>query len=856
MISTAFTGTRVVEIASGLSAGVAGRFLADLGADVVRVEQFAEPIVELGERAARSWARAGKRSLVAPDGRPFGLADLEPVLAGADLLISDLPASRWAEAFPAPEEVVAAFPQLVLLDITQFGRVGPYVDYLASDLVTLALSGYLFMCGLNDREPVRVGVDLVDILTGVNAAGGAMVGLHHARHTGQGQVVDVSKLRTLLGAGMSFPTSYSFQGTVRRRSASRLVGVGAVVPCSDGHAFINIFRTDSELLFVLLDDERLLDEKFATHLGREMNQTEMFQVIAEAASTRTMRELFESGQELRLQNAMVQSPRQTPACPQHTLRRFFQPLVLDDATTIPAPVVPVLPVEARGRRQEPGETVPAPADVVWRDEPVARPAAAPGPAPATAPAGRRALEGLKVVELTFAWAGPIMGRILADHGAQVVKIESRKYPDTAKGADLVDLSFGDNDRWMDRSLSYIIANPDKFHLGLELTEPAGKAVLEDLVRWADVVIENFTPRVLPNLGYSWDVFHAINPLLIMISATGFGHQGPYRDYGAWGWGLECQAGVSFSTGYNGDPDPLLFNPTIPDPLSAMTGVTAILAALEERRRTGQGQWIDLSQYECATFATLIDILRAGQTGRDRPRVGSRHAWRAPHGVYPCEGPDAWVAVAVDTDEQWTRLCQAIDRADLASDPALATHADRYHDHDRIDAAIAAWTRGRTKHAAMEILQRAGVPAGAVQHAKDLHHDPHVRALDYFRAAWGAEIGLRIWPGTWHAMQHTPPDVRRGTSTFGEDNERVLRDLLGYDADKVKKLLAGDAFSDVQGGLQKPAAPSVPVDTMLERGTILSYDTDYRELPAQVAERNQRWRRERGLPEIRLDGRAD
>ncbi|HUJ67004.1 MAG TPA: CoA transferase, partial [Acidimicrobiales bacterium] len=614
MIDAAYERTRVIEIASGLSAAVAGRFFADLGADVVRVEAFEQVPTQPGEGAVLAWARGRKRLLAATDGRRLGIDDLEPLLAGADVLITDLTPRRWAESFPSLDAMSGAYPRVVFLDITGFGRVGPYVDYLGSDLVLLALSGYLFTCGLNVREPLRLGVDLIDIATGVNAAGGAMAGLHHARRTGQGQVVEVSALRTMLCMAMSFPTSYSFQGTVRRRSSSGMVSVGIMLRCRDGHALVNTFRTPSEMLYLLLDDERLLDEKFGDYIGREMNQQEMAQIMAEAAAGKTMRELFEKGQELRLQNAMVQSPLQTPSDPQHRVRRFFQPLELEDGTTIPAPVTPVVPVEARDERaHRHGERIATVEAARWSQEAV--------PRQAVSEPGRNALEGLKVLELTFAWAGPFMGRIFADHGAQVVKIESRKYPDTARGADLVDLSFGDDDRWLDRSLAYIIANPAKYHAGMDLTDPAAKEVLLDLVRWADVVIENFTPRVLPNLGLGWDLFHSVNPSVIMISATGFGQQGPYRDYGAWGWGLECQAGITHQTGYPGEPDPLLFTPTMPDPLSAAAGVAATLAALEERRRTGHGQRIDLSQYECATFATLVDIVRGGETGADRPRSG-------------------------------------------------------------------------------------------------------------------------------------------------------------------------------------------------------------------------------------------
>jgi crotonobetainyl-CoA:carnitine CoA-transferase CaiB-like acyl-CoA transferase len=342
----------------------------------------------------------------------------------------------------------------------------------------------------------------------------------------------------------------------------------------------------------------------------------------------------------------------------------------------------------------------------------------------------------------------------------------------------------------------------------------------------------------------------------MISATGFGHDGPFRNYGAWGWGMECQSGITFHTGYEGDPDPMVLQPTVPDPLSAATGVAAILAALEERRRTGLGQWIDLAQYECATFATLVDILRSGESGQDRPRVGNRHAWRAPQGVYPSDGADDWVAVAVEADDQWRSLCDVIGRIDLAGDEALASHAGRYAQHDRIDEAIAAWTRIRSKRDAMRELQAAGVPAGAVLNAKDLTADPQVKAMDYYRAAWGLEIGLRIWPGPWYDMTATPGDVERGTSVFGEDNERVLRELLGYDAEKVEALLATDAFSTMQDGLQKPDRASLPVEMLLERGAILSWDDEYRSIPAEIAQANRRWRQLHDLPPKRFDGRDD
>ncbi|MGE0385359.1 MAG: CoA transferase [Gammaproteobacteria bacterium] len=842
MIDTAYAGTRVIEIASRLTAGVTGRFFADFGADVLRVELFEEPPARPAERAALAWARLNKQVLVPPAGQ-WGAADLQALASEADLVITDLVPQQWAQRFPTPESIAAAHPRLVFLNVSTAGRSGPYADYLTNDLVTLAMSGYMFVSGLNEREPLRIGVELVEIVTGVNAAGGAMIALHHARHTGQGQVVDVSDLETFLGSGLTFNTTYGFTGAVKRRSPTRILPIGALVPCADGHVLLSTFRAVSDLLFVMLEDERILEDRFADIVGREMHQKDLYRIYVDALAHRKKEEIFHTGQGIRLQHAMVQMPGETPACPQHGERRFFQPLTLDDGRQVQAPLLPSFPAALRGPVRPPAMVDRS----LWREP------RTPPPAPVATPT-RRALEGLKVLELTFAWAGPFIGRMFADHGAQVVKIESRHHPDTAKGTDSVDMSFGDNGRWLDRSAAYMIASPDKYHLGMELSEPIGKEVALDLVRWADVVIENFKPSVLPKFGLGWDVLQKINPRLVMISSTGFGHSGAYKDYGAWGWGLESMGGVTGSTGYRDDPTPMAFQPTIPDSFSATLAITAVLAALEERRRTGKGQWVELSQYEGATFATLLDVLRAGIAGADRPRPGNRHAWRAPHGVYPCRGRDAWVAIGVDTDAQWLRLCEVIGRADLGADAALSTHDGRLARHDEIDAAIARWTRTRAKRRAMEILQAAGVPAGAVLHSRDLHHDAHVRGLEFWRAAWATETGLRIYPGPWYRLQATPGDVRRGISNFGEDNERVLRELLGYDAARVKRVLDSGVMSGEQGGLQAPTSPGLPVQVQLERGYLLSWDADYKKLPAAVARRNQRWRRRHGLPPIRLDGR--
>jgi crotonobetainyl-CoA:carnitine CoA-transferase CaiB-like acyl-CoA transferase len=236
MTSVAYAGTRVIEIVD-VSAGVVGRCFMIWARRGAGRGGRAPLWTRLS--AVQTWPGRASRVLA---GSVRSAGDIGALLAGADVVITDLSPSRWDETFPPLEALVDAYPGLVVVDVTRFGRVGPYIDYLAPDLVVLALSGYLFMCGLNDREPLRLGVDLVDVMTGFNAAGGAMLGLHHARRTGQGQVVEVSALRTMLCSTMSFATSYSSQGIVRRRSSTRMVSVGIMLPCKDGHALVNTFR--------------------------------------------------------------------------------------------------------------------------------------------------------------------------------------------------------------------------------------------------------------------------------------------------------------------------------------------------------------------------------------------------------------------------------------------------------------------------------------------------------------------------------------------------------------------------------------------------------------------------------------
>ena len=820
MSFAALKDVRVLEVASGLAAGVCGRLLADQGAEVIRLEHGSGPIPEHeATDLVWQWARANKR--IAREITSDSLREaIERLAPEADLLVTDVPHRLLSDLGMTPEALSASHSGLNVVAITPFGRTGPYADFAGGDIVQMAMSGYLYMSGLNDLEPLRFGMDMVEATSGLNAAAGALVALHHTRETGRGQVVEVTHLETMLSMALSFVLIYPMLGTVSRRRGSRYAAVGAILPGRDGHIGVVTYRVPSDMLATLLDAPDLLDERFETALGREQHGGAFQKILKEAVAKREKSEIFHTAQELRFPWAMVQSPEEVLGCPQHTSRSYFQPLRLQDGREIPAPALPFVNTGEQRSVPKPPEQVQA-NTVSWTSAPSTT-IAAKGDVPTA-----NALEGLKVVEVTFAWAGPIAGRILADYGATVIRVESGRYTDTARSLPLVDMTFGE--RWYDRCPPYLVANAGKRHIGLELDQPEGRDVFLDLVRWADVLIESHTPRVMPNLGLDWESLSEVNPRLIMLSSTGFGQDGPYRNFGAWGWGLEALAGVSYDTGYAGDPDPLWFQATLPDPLSALTGVVAIMSALEERRRTGRGQWIDLSQYEVSSLAALPQTLEYAATGKLRDRIGNRHRWLSPQGVYPCEGSDEWVAIGVSTDEQWRTLCAVIERDDLAEDTELRTHPDRWARQQRIDDAIAGWTRQRTKYGAMRTLQDAGIPAGILAHGKEVHEDSHIKALEFFRAAEAKETGLQVYSGPWQRLSATPGLIRSGPAGFSEDSQFVLSDILGYSEAQIDRIAAAGVLPAEPTKIQRPPTPAIPVEAQLKDGTIREWAPDYRDV---------------------------
>lgn len=394
------------------------------------------------------------------------------------------------------------------------------------------------------------------------------------------------------------------------------------------------------------------------------------------------------------------------------------------------------------------------------------------------------LEGVRIVDLTMFMSGPLTTLMAADLGADVIKVEAIQRLDGWRGVGR------GGDRAWEKSGAFNWINRSKRGVTLNLADPRGAALLKRLVAVSDVVVENYTPRVMDNFGLGYEELQAVNPALIMISMPGFGRRGSWRDYTAFAWTTEQMSGICHLTGYP-DSGPLFTGTTCGDPLAGLMGGIALMAALNHRRRTGQGQYVDLSQTEAAT-AFVGDVLTEVQvSGRETPRLGNGNPSMAPHGVYPCRG-DRWIAIACTSDEDWGMLWSlmqpSIDGEPVR--PRYVSFEERIASRSEIDDRVAAWTGRQDADELMHALQARGIPAGVVMHPSDLLGDPHLRARDFFILQERVGLEPEEYFGQPFRLSDATLPPPRPAPYLGGSNREVLGELLGLSDVELRELEEG------------------------------------------------------------------
>ena len=408
---------------------------------------------------------------------------------------------------------------------------------------------------------------------------------------------------------------------------------------------------------------------------------------------------------------------------------------------------------------------------------------------------RKALAGVRIVDLSQVFAGPYATKLLADMGAEVIRIECAarsgrggSLPRMQPGGDF-GASFPDGDtgeRSYNRFAYYNEVNRNKYAITLDLSRPLGTATFKRLVAISDVVVENFSPRVMRNFGLDYTALRETNPQIIMISISGYGQDGPYHDCVAYGEGIESMSGMSKLTTYRSGT-PLKPGVAYADATAGLHTAFAIMAALRYRRLKGVGQYIDLSMREALTPLLGEAIMDYAMNERTPEPMGNRHKRMAPHGCYRAKGNDKWITIAISCDEEWHELCRVMDSPQWSKDERFASNEGRLANQDEIDKMIEAWTIDYDHIELADMLQSHGIKASAVLDTADLVNDPHLKERGFFQEVAHPEAGKHIMPGISWKMSRTPGRIERPAPCFGEHNRYVFGELLGMSDEEIEGL---------------------------------------------------------------------
>jgi crotonobetainyl-CoA:carnitine CoA-transferase CaiB-like acyl-CoA transferase len=442
------------------------------------------------------------------------------------------------------------------------------------------------------------------------------------------------------------------------------------------------------------------------------------------------------------------------------------------------------------------------------------------------------LAGVRVLDFTQVYAGPTCARILADLGADVIKVEGLTRIDGVRlllATDGVLLP----DPW-NRGFYYSLRNPGKRSLTVELTRESGRDLIRRLIPTVDVVAESFTPRVMKGFGLDYESLRQIRRDLIMISLSGYGQFGPHSGWSAYGMGLEPASGISQTTGYRDGP-PMRSGISFTDPLTGFVAAGAVLTALHYRRRTGVGQHIDLSEQEAALALASHALFEYQMTGRSPERRANRDRVAAPQGCYRCRGDDDWLVISVNGDDEWAKFCDAVGHPEWQGDERFRTLLGRHENHDALDRLIEEWTKHRDHYEAFHHLQRAGIAAAPVLNGKELLFDPHLRERGQFDVLEHGAQGKRPIPRNLVAKFETfDARPKSAAPLLGQHNQEVLREA-GLSDEEIDGLQAEGVIGNMPvlaapaGGAGSAGARVVPsFDDLVEVGALLRYETDYKE----------------------------
>ena len=751
---------RVLELSDKEEAAAfAGKLFRRWGAEVIKLETPNRPPPA---RAADIYLNGGKRRVRLDIREPAGRAAVDRLADGADVLLTDY-SVRDIEGLDVlslggPEGPAAR------VTITPFGLSGPYAHYEATASTLLALGGYTWLMGDPGRAPLTMPGNYPFYQAGNYAYIAALASLLGGGK--QPVEIEVAILECLASLHQFTDTMWLFGEQVRSRHGNRWENLcpTTLLPCADGWYGLNILQNFWFPFAHMVGRPDIAGEgPLSTNMGRMEKQDEVETIITRALWDVPKRQIFKDGQEAwRVPIGYAASLQDVLEDPHLAARSFWREVRVADKS-LRSPGSPFSFV-GEERPAEPAPLGPESGTPSWVS-----------PAYARAETGRPAahpLEGVRILDLTRIWSGPLATRILGDLGAEVIKIEARDSRGPAFGPATVE-------RPWNRQGLFNKLSRNKKSISIDLKSEAGRKVFLDLVAISDVVIENFSARAMPGLGLAYDDLRAANDRIIYLTMPAFGMNGPYRDYVGLGPSIEPVTGLTAIMGYS-DSEPRVTSKALTDATAGTTAASAVITALLKRSETGRGALIDLSQHEAGVAFLGEAFVESQLAGQEPGRIGNRHREFAPYGVYRCAGVDEWLALAARGQAEWAALCGVLGQPALATDSRFASPEARLANIVELDQTIEDVTKERTKRELEAALQAAAVPAGAVLSPPEYLSDAHLRSRGYFVELEHREAGITAWDGSPLRF-----DGQRGYEAWvaapclGQDNRGLLRSLLGF-----------------------------------------------------------------------------
>jgi crotonobetainyl-CoA:carnitine CoA-transferase CaiB-like acyl-CoA transferase len=828
MSEGSLSGLTVIDLTRGVAGPYATKLLADQGANVIKLEQpSGDPSRRFGpfpndephpERSGLFLhLNRGKRSIAIDPDTEAGAAIIRGLAAEADLVVEDYApgdAARWGWGY---DTLRAANSQIVLASVTPFGQTGPYRDYRGSELTLQAIGGALYTNGHETREPLKLAGHFAHYHAALMLAFAALTAVRRAEACGAGDWIDMSVYECQAGCRdrqCMYVTMAGYSGLSMGRARSSMVRLGAGVrACADG--YVNILGAEARLpkLLTLIGRADIIDRP---NIGGPPG-TVPASLVEEVESayqawlaTRSKVEVVTAALGAGLLAAAVNTVGDVMENPHFQARGIWETIDHPHTGPLRYPGRPFM-LSASPNRQ------PSRAPVLNEDAALLdtlMPGIDQADGLRSNPELPLPLEGLRVAEITVVWAGPHVTQLMAEWGAEVIRVEpsnvSQPYtrgmegvPSKAQAAALAEqgvptrLAGGDPrlDPW-NRSASFNSHARNKRSMACNIMSPEGREGLLRLAAHCDVLVENNVPVTMDKAGITWEELHAVNPRLIWLRMPALALEGPNRDFRAFGLHIEAMVGHTHLRGYPGESPELLSESLASDGIAGVQGAVAVMMALRHRERTGQGQLIEMPLAEgfLPTFGEFI--LDHSMNGRDTPTQGNRHPWHAPHGVFECSGDDNWIALDVATDAEFTALAKVLEAPELTQDPRFASAAERRAHSVELHHKLTSLTSSHDKEQLFNTLQSAGVCATPVRKATEVLADEHLAERGFFeQLPTGDDQELYPYPGLSFRMSRTPNRLKTGPARLGEHNHEVYCGLLGYSEEQLDELTARGLVDD-------------------------------------------------------------